>query len=247
RALARRLDATPIVFVSEALRARFEARLGRPAAAHHAVLPMGVAPAAIDGDFATTLRARAAGRRIVTTVGRMVPIKGLDVLLAALRGRRDVVWFAAGDGPERAKLQAANDGVCTPLGPLSPAQRDALLAVSSVFAQPSRPLGRRTEGTPVALLEALRSGVPVVASATGGVPAVAAKAQALLVPPDDPAALRAAIDAVLDQPARAAEMAAAHREIGATFEWPRLGDAHLARLTAAAASPPKSRRTARWV
>ncbi|MCB9548670.1 MAG: glycosyltransferase family 4 protein [Myxococcales bacterium] len=183
---------------------------------------MGVAAPRPDAAFAAALRARAAGRRVIATVGRLVPIKGLDVLARALGPRDDVVWFAAGEGPERDALA----GLCSsfePLGLLDPPRRDALLAAADVFALPSRPLGRRTEGTPVALLEALASGVPTVATATGGVPALAREAGASLVPPDDPAALALAIDALLGAPAALRDR---HRQAAARFAWPVVGPDH---------------------
>ena len=63
-------------------------------------------------------------------------------------------------------------------------------------------LSSRTEGTPISLLEAIAAGVPAVATAVGGVPDVTGLDGALLVAPDDPAALAAAIrEAVRDQAA----------------------------------------------
>lgn len=188
RRLARMIDrrAFAISFVSADLKARFEALAG-PARCPHPVLPMGIAPFAPDLDFARTLRARAAGRPIIATVGRRVPIKGFDVLDAALNGRADVCWFAAGDGDQA--LPNAHL-----LGRLDAARRDGLLAAADVVVVPSRRVGRRVEGTPLALLEALQSGAPVIATRTGGMVAIDGP---VFVEPDDPPALRAAIDAIL--------------------------------------------------
>ena len=72
-------------------------------------------------------------------------------------------------------------------------------------------LSSRSEGTPLVLLEAMAAGIPVIASRVGGVPDVVTDKEALLVPPDDPAALAAALATVRSDPERAATRAAAAR------------------------------------
>lgn len=226
RRLARRVDATAVAigFVSADLRRRFEALAGSPRCPHP-LLPMGVAPPAPDAAYAMHLRRRAAGRRIIATVGRRVPIKGLDVLDAALGDRRDVVWFAAGEGPVRPAR-------ATCLGHLDPPRRDALLAVADVVVLPSRRLGTRQEGTPLALLEALQSGAPVIATRTGGMTAVAGPR---LVPPDDPVALAQALATVLADPPPRVPRAA-------RYAWSVVGPDHArwARRLLRQASPKRS-------
>ena len=72
----------------------------------------------------------------------------------------------------------------------------------------------RTEGVPQSLLQAFAARVPTVASAVGGIPEVVTdKETGLLVAPEDPAALARGIEAVLDDPAGAAERAAAARRL----------------------------------
>jgi len=69
------------------------------------------------------------------------------------------------------------------------------------------------------LFEAIAAGVPVVATAVGGVPDVVSGTEALLVPPDDPAALAAAVSAVLRDPAGARRRAqAAGRRLAEEFK-----------------------------
>lgn len=65
-------------------------------------------------------------------------------------------------------------------------------------------LSSRTEGTPVVLLEAMAAGVPVVATRVGGVPGVISNREAILVLPEDPAALAEAIHDVIRHPEAAA-------------------------------------------
>jgi len=71
------------------------------------------------------------------------------------------------------------------------------------------------------LLEAMAAGLPVVASAVGGIPD-ALGAAGRLVPPSDPAALAAAVDEVLDDPALAAGMGDAARRRATAFSWDAL-------------------------
>ena len=72
----------------------------------------------------------------------------------------------------------------------------------------------RTEGVPQSLLQAFAARVPTVASAVGGIPEVVTdKETGLLVTPEDPTALARGIEAVLDDPAGAAERAAAARRL----------------------------------
>jgi len=76
-----------------------------------------------------------------------------------------------------------------------------LLAAADVFALPSV-----WEGQPLILQEALRAGVPVVATQVGGTPALAGEDAAVLVPPGDAAQFAAAVRAILGDPALAARL-----------------------------------------
>ena len=73
-------------------------------------------------------------------------------------------------------------------------------------------LSSRTEGTPIALLEAMSAGVPIVATSVGGVPDVVSRNEALLVPSDDPVALADAIRSVYSDPTAAATRACAAQQ-----------------------------------
>jgi glycosyltransferase involved in cell wall biosynthesis len=121
---------------------------------------------------------------------RLVPIKGIDLAITAARDHRLVI---AGGGPD----SYAHGSNVTFLGEVDAARRDQLLSTASVVIIPSRILPNgRTEGTPLVALEALAAGVPVIASRTGGL----ADLPLIHVPPDDRAALAAAIDRVLAGP-----------------------------------------------
>jgi len=82
----------------------------------------------------------------------------------------------------------------------------AYLGAADVFALPSL-----REGLPLALLEAMAAGVPVVATSVGGVPA-AAEGAALLVPPGDEQALAEGLATLAADPSRRAALARAGRE-----------------------------------
>ncbi len=126
-------------------------------------------------------------------VGRLAPEKGPDVLIAAvgLLGDLPVTVSVLGDGRWRPHLQAlaARWGLAERvhwLGNVPEAGR--LFAAFDVFV-----LSSRTEGTPIVLFEAMATGTPIVAAAVGGVPDVISSQDALVVSPEDPAGLAAAI------------------------------------------------------
>ncbi|MCL6607257.1 MAG: glycosyltransferase family 4 protein [Geminicoccaceae bacterium] len=111
-------------------------------------------------------------------------------LLAALPESATVRLVLVGDGPERPKVEA----LAAPLGDrvlLLGARRDVpeMLASADLFL-----LGSDTEQMPLALLEAMAAGLPVVATAVGDVPAmVAAENRPFVLPPADEAGLAAAL------------------------------------------------------
>ncbi|MGH3048842.1 MAG: glycosyltransferase family 4 protein [Gaiellaceae bacterium] len=159
----------------------------------------------------------------VLFVNRLVAAKGVHVLLRALAGLDGVSVAIAGDGPERPHLEslAAELGVDARfLGWVDGDRRAALLRGCRVFAFPSlwqEPFG-------IAGVEALAAGIPVVASAVGGVPSWLEDGRGgLLVPPGDPPALAAAIRRVLDEPSLAESLAAAGPQAAERFSL----DAHL--------------------
>jgi glycosyltransferase involved in cell wall biosynthesis len=136
------------------------------------------------------------------SVGRLREPKDFLTLvraIAALEHRDDVRLRIAGDGPDRPALEQEiarhrlHDRVEL-LGTRDDVDR--LLADSGVFV-----LSSDSEGMPMSVLEAMAAGVPVVASAVGGVPEVVRDGETgALVPPRDPAALARAIDRLVADP-----------------------------------------------
>lgn len=170
----RALRNSKLVFVSE--------ELERIAGVDGIVQPMGVDLA----HFAAIGRAPATPP-IVLFVGRLVPIKGVDTLIEAMAHLpRDWRLVIAGDGPERRALEArARKTNAMFVGAASTGQRDRLLREASVVAVPSRTIAGRTEGCPTIAIEALASGVPVVATVGRA---------SEIVRPDDPVGLARGIE-----------------------------------------------------
>lgn len=154
--------------------------------------------------------------RVAGVVGALVPRKCHSVLLdawpAVCARVPSARLFVAGDGPLRARLeqQVAGMGLAesvTFLGQVSDV-RDVLAALD-VLVLPSR-----KEGLGVSILEGMAMGVPVVASAVGGIPdAVRDGVNGFLVPPEDAAALSARIADVLGDSGLAERLGRAGRDI----------------------------------
>jgi glycosyltransferase involved in cell wall biosynthesis len=133
---------------------------------------------------------------VVAGLGRLVPVKGFDVLIAALRPLAEAVPSARlvliGDGPQRDELQvAARDlGVGGRVLVTSvTSDITGWLTAADVLAAPSR-----NEGMGRAIVEAMALGLPVVGAEVGGIPAVVADGETgWLVPPGDSLALAAAL------------------------------------------------------
>jgi glycosyltransferase involved in cell wall biosynthesis len=136
----------------------------------------------------------------VLAAGRLVPIKGYDVLVHAighlpLRERPTLV--IAGAGPEEPRLRSLAALCAVDLrlpGLVSAAGLAEWMVAADLFVHPCRSLpSGRSEGAPVVVREALAIGLPVIASAQGGLPELAGHERLTLVEPEDPSALAAEI------------------------------------------------------
>lgn len=146
-------------------------------------------------------------------VGRHVAVKGLDVLLRAWAHAELPVGSRltlAGDGPERERLMSLAKQLGVEESVTFPGlvqDVPALLAASNLYVQASH-----QEGLPNAVLEAMASGLPTVATRVSGHEDVIADGDSgFLVPPNDPQALAGAIVRMSDQSALRMEMGAAAR------------------------------------
>jgi len=127
--------------------------------------------------------------------GRITAQKGLDVGLDALARTPGVSLTLAGDGPDRDALErrAEELGLSERVRFLGPQPREQVLELFA--AADAALLSSAWENFPHTLVEALRVGTPVVATAVGGVAEVVRDGEnGLLVPPGDPEALAAAIE-----------------------------------------------------
>ena len=140
--------------------------------------------------------------RIALAVCRLEPQKGVDVAVEALADVPNTRFIVLGEGSERAQLErrAAELGVRLSLPGRVP-DVAAWLRRADVLVHPVR-----WEGFGLALLEAMLASLPVVATAVSSIPEIVVDGETgVLVPPEDPEALAAAINRVLDNPGRLGE------------------------------------------
>ena len=160
----------------------------------------------------------------ISAIGTLHEVKGQAHLIEACRRLveqgLDVTCQLIGDGPDRAmlvdRIRAAGLGDRVALvGALPADEIAARLRATDVVVVPSVPSrdGRR-EGIPVVLMEAMASGVAVVASRLSGIPElVEHDVSGLLVEPGDAAALAAAITRLHDDPTLRRRLAGRAREV----------------------------------
>lgn len=139
----------------------------------------------------------------IVSVGRLVAKKGFDLLIRAFArlDRPGLRLRIAGDGPERERLiaLARSEGASDRIDFLGSRPHEECLALirsAAIFALPCRTsaTGDR-DGIPVVLMEAMAAGKPVVAGALESIAELIDDGRSgLLVPPDDVAALAAALD-----------------------------------------------------
>lgn len=212
--LARNLcrGGTRLVFASANLRDRFSDLVGQAPEDFGARCE--VRPAPFD---ASLFRPRLPAERVrlraefgfagptVLAAGRLVPIKGFDLLIAALaaipgRDRPDLVL--AGSGPESMRLrrQAREAQVRLRLtGSLGQSALARAMAAADLFVHPCRTLSDgRSEGMPLVVREALACGARVVACASGGLCELDGTDRLCLVPGEDAVGLGVAIRSALE-------------------------------------------------
>lgn len=230
---ARRLaaGADAMLFASASLRAELlswlPATAGAQAGGRCHASAMGVEAVPPSADRRALRRRLGLGRFAVLALGRLVPVKGLDVAVRALDGVDGAELVVAGEGPLRRELEelARARGVeARFVGTLSGQDKTDWMHAAHAFVLPSvRLASGRTEGTPAALLEAAQAALPIVASEVGGVPEVLTHDRsALLVPPGDAGALRRALVRLRDDRNLRRRLGRAAHTVGKRYRWPKL-------------------------
>jgi glycosyltransferase involved in cell wall biosynthesis len=156
--------------------------------------------------------------RVLLAVCRLEPQKGVDVAIRALEEIPGAHLVVLGEGPQRAELERlANERVHLP-GRVPDVA--AWLRRADVLVHPVR-----WEGFGLAVLEAMLAGLPVVATNVSSLPELVGEA-GVLVPPDDPSALAAAVNRVLADSTRYGERG--QERAHAEFSVARMADRTLA-------------------
>lgn len=147
--------------------------------------------------------------------GRLSAEKGVDVLIEAISMTGTGACLdIAGDGPERARLEAltsrhAMDSRITFHGRLPKPELTRLINRSTASVVPSR----WHENQPMSVLESFAAGVPVIATSLGGLPEMVRDGiDGWVIPPEDPVALARAIDSALSDPVSTAVRGLSARE-----------------------------------
>jgi glycosyltransferase involved in cell wall biosynthesis len=229
----------PVITDSDVVQARLSRR---GTVVHHLVAASISATEVLPSDLAWPGAGRGPMRLLF--VGRLERVKGIETLLNAIHAvaatGRDLRLkiVGSGDPAYTAELHAQVSSLglgerVTFLGAVSHGPqlyafyRDAHLLVISSYS----------EGVPKVAIEAMAHGVPVVASAVGGLPRIVPQDVGILVPPADPDALMKAIVTVHDSPALALSMSRAARECAASMLAEPVSR-KLAWLLSTAARPP---------
>jgi glycosyltransferase involved in cell wall biosynthesis len=179
------------------------------------VLPNAIVSATEDGHDVRGTLAVPAVATLVGAIGRLTSEKGHADLIRAValleQGSQDVRCVIAGAGPEEGRLRSL-------IEELGLTERFRLLGHREDTRQLIRALDvavlcSHSEGSPLALLEYMAAGAPIVASAVGGIPELIDDGvHGLLVEPGNPGALAAAITRVIEDPELGARLGAAARE-----------------------------------
>ncbi len=203
----------------------------RPARHKGVSVPIGIHPLHPDPEAVTGLRARYAGKKIVLSIGRLVPYKGYTYLVQALAWLPEEYHLViGGTGPlmDSLKQEASAAGLADRvdfLGYVPDAEMAAWFGACDVFVLPSV---MKTEAFGIVQIEAMSCGCPVIATRIpgSGVSWVNADGvSGLNVPPRDPQALAQAIRRVCDDPSvRAGFGAGARARFDANFTMDQMID-----------------------
>ena len=248
RRVSKALRKTDVVVAAS----HYTARLVQPYASNGGLVqvlhpPIEPLPEAEPGALARLTDLVGRSRPLLAGIGRLEPRKGFDKVIAVLpelvRRFPGLTLVIAGDGPDRARLQAlvrdkgVGDSVKL-LGRVDDAMRAALLSSADLFVMPTRRAGRSVEGYGIVYAEAAWYGLPSLAGAEGGgAEAVVDGGTGCVVAGDDEAAVLRGIELLLsDDAARRRMGEAAQRRVRQQGTWAACIEDFLAALKAADAA-----------
>ncbi len=191
-----------VVFLSEGEKANFQTRFGY-LPKNHVIIPTGVFVPKVS---------RTTKENAVLFVGRLLSVKGVSYLVSAMKGIKAKLWIV-GDGPEKMALESqAKDAEVSAEFFGHQKNVTPYLSRAKIFCLPSL-----SEGLPVALLEAYAHGLACVVTDIG-LPAEDGKT-ALVVPPKNALALRAALKKLLARASLRNRLSINARALARTFTW----------------------------
>ncbi|HET8580409.1 MAG TPA: glycosyltransferase family 4 protein [Nitrospiraceae bacterium] len=161
----------------------------------------------------------------IVTVGRLIPGTHVDRLLRAVASLDSVGLVVIGDGPERKRLESlgAHLGILDRVyfaGARSRMETLAIMAACDMFV-----LNSSHEGFPHVVLEAMGLGLPVVATAAGGIPEIVSdRENGRLIPPLNNEALRTAISELITTPSERRRLAHGAKRTIERFSFQRMVD-----------------------
>jgi glycosyltransferase involved in cell wall biosynthesis len=168
--------------------------------------------------------------RYLLGVGRLGHMKGFDLLIDAFARATlasDIRLVIAGDGPERARLQEAAEQLGLGARVEFTGRLDAAAVARAMSNALAVVVPSRMEAFGIVALEAWRSGAPLVMTNRGGAPEfVHDGIDAILVDPEDTAALRNALSRVSADDRLRSQLVAAGRERVGEFTWARVAHAY---------------------
>lgn len=179
-----------------------------------------------------------ARKRVIVTVTRLVPRKGVDRVLDALAilvtDMPDLHYLIVGDGPQLGELraragQADIAGHVTFTGAVDAADVPRHMALGEIMVMPNRRMpDGEDDGASLVFLEANACGKPVIGGLAGGAGELVTHCvNGLLVDGNAPPEIAAAIRAILDDPALAARLTEGGRIAAEAAAWPRRATAFL--------------------
>ncbi len=172
------------------------------------------------------------GRLRIGFVGRLIPHKGVGVLIDAVAGDEQMSLEVFGAGPESEVLARTVAGLgiadrVTFHGHVAEEDIPGTYRHVDVLAVPSIPTPGWLEQFGRVVVESQASGIPVVASASGALPDVVGE-EGLLVPPNDPEALHGALRRFLDEPGLWSRLRDAGLAGVGRYSWTSVAEAQMA-------------------